>query len=159
MRVFDGDSITIMRVFEIDLITFLIHIGFKSYFSERWQFVCYNNVSSSLLPMRYGVPQGSILGPLLFIIYMNDIVGCSDILNFILYADDTNLFLDTDNLLQGLDIVHSELLKLDKWVKSNALTFNKTKLHHVIFNRKGSRLQQIQCPLYIDSILFCKALF
>ena len=65
---------------------------FHSYLTDRHQFVSYNFASSSKKVINTGVPQGSILGPLLFIIYMNDIVNSSNILKFILFADDTNLF-------------------------------------------------------------------
>jgi retron-type reverse transcriptase len=65
---------------------------FKSYLNNRRQFVFYNGASSCLKQIVCGVPQGSILGPLLFILYINDIVNCSNILAFILFADDTNLF-------------------------------------------------------------------
>ena len=62
---------------------------FRSYLTERYQYVDYNGASSSPKLLTIGVPQGSILGPLLFIIYMNDIHTVSNSLNFILYADDT----------------------------------------------------------------------
>ena len=64
----------------------------KSYFSERKQFVEFNNVSSSPQGISCGVPQGSILGPLLFILYVNDLNNAS-MLDSILFADDTNLFI------------------------------------------------------------------
>ena len=64
---------------------------FRSYLTERYQYVDYNGASSSMKFLTTGVPQGSILGPLLFIIYMNDIHAVSNNLNFILYADDTTL--------------------------------------------------------------------
>src|SRR5208337_3930435 len=71
---------------------------FKSYLSERSQFVCYEGFSSDLEPITCGVPQGSILGPLLFILYINDVVESSKLLHFILFTDDTNLFLSNSNL-------------------------------------------------------------
>ena len=63
---------------------------FKSYLTNRTQYVDCNGISSSIRKIETGVPQGSILGPLLFIIYMNDIHTVSNNLNFILYADHTN---------------------------------------------------------------------
>ena len=63
----------------------------KSYLSNRTQYVDCDGISSSIWVIETGVPQGSILGPLLFIIYMNDIYTVSDNLNLILYADDTTI--------------------------------------------------------------------
>ena len=71
---------------------------FKSYLGCRKQYVFLNGESSTMSPVVCGVPQGSILGPLLFVLYINDIVKCSDILNFILFADDINLFYSNKNL-------------------------------------------------------------
>ncbi len=63
----------------------------KSYLNNRYQFVEYDGVQSSMLPISTGVPQGSILGPVLFILYINDFPNASRLFNFIMYADDTTL--------------------------------------------------------------------
>jgi hypothetical protein len=112
---------------------------FRDYLSNRKQYVYFNNVSSNLMDVTCGVPQGSILGPLLFILYVNDIVNCSNVLYFILFANDTNIFYANNNHNDLMNIVNSELRKLSEWFKANKLSLNIKKTHYIIFkNRKKS---------------------
>lgn len=79
--------------------------------------------------MQYGVPQGSILGPLLFIIYINDIPNVSKIAKFVMYADDANVLL-TGKTVVDIERKFNELSKhLETWVNSNGLPFNLKKTH------------------------------
>ena len=88
---------------------------FTSYLTDRSQYVEIEGVSSNILPLYTGVPQGSILGPLLFLIYMNDIPNCTKQFNFILYADDTTLS-NTIQIpsLSPIDL-NEELTKVYDW--------------------------------------------
>ena len=70
---------------------------FKNYLSDRKQCVKYRGVESELLTTRYGTAQGSVLGPLLYLIFVNDIVHCSSILKFTMYADDTCVYFSDRN--------------------------------------------------------------
>ena len=79
---------------------------FKSYLENRVQYVSYNTKDSDFMKITCGVPQGSILGPLLFILYINDIVKVSTVLNPVLFADDTSLFhahTDFDTLIEEIN--------------------------------------------------------
>ena len=71
-----------------------LHLWFQSYLQNRTQYVEYWDVSSETLDITHGIPQGSILGPLLFIIYVNDFSRASQLLFSILFADDTNIFIE-----------------------------------------------------------------
>ena len=109
---------------------------FRNYLRNRKQYVYYNGISSDFMDISCGVPQGSILGPLLFILYINDIVNCSDVLQFILFADDTNLFLSNTDIWQLMDLINDELSKLDDWFRANKLSLNISKTNYMMFGRK-----------------------
>ena len=86
--------------------------------------------------IKCGVPQGSILGPLLFLLYINDIVLSSNIFKFNLFADDTSLFYSNDNNTEAIDIINSELEKISQWLAANKLSLNVGKSKLLIFNKK-----------------------
>ena len=78
---------------------------FESYLSDRQQFVFMNGIKSSTKKVTCGVPQGSVLGPLLFILYINDLSSASELLYPILFADDTSVFIEGDNLEETVRIL------------------------------------------------------
>ena len=87
-----------------------------------------------------GVPQGSVLGPLLLLIYINDIDACSKLLDFYLFADDTNLLYANKSLRVLERIVNDELKKVASWLLANKLTLNIKKSNYVIFHTHQKKL-------------------
>ena len=102
-------------------------IAFKwleSYLCNRKQFVSVNGKDSEISTLKYGVPQGSILGPILFLIYINDIPEIAQYAKFILYADDANIILTADSIEQ-INVQLKQLSNdLVKWVNANGLALN-----------------------------------
>ena len=108
---------------------------FKSYLNNRKQFISYNNSSTSYKNMTCGVPQGSILGPLLFLIYINDLREASNILDPIMFADDTNLFYSHHQIKVLFETVNAELQKISQWFRANKLSLNVKKTNYTLFHK------------------------
>ena len=122
----------------------------RSYLQNRSQFVSYNSNDSSYLPIRCGVPQGSILGPLLFIIYINDLCNVSDVLKFFLFADDTNIFYSDKSVERVESIINENLKLLAKWFQINKLSLNLSKTKFIVFKGKQN-LQDINLNLKVNN--------
>ena len=109
----------------------------ECYLKNRSQFVQIKNDKSSKKSILYGVPQGSILGPLLFILYINDMYKVSKLLHFIIFADDTNIFFSDKDPVRLVNILNKELEKLSEWFRINKLSLNVKKSNYMVFcNRK-----------------------
>ena len=130
---------------------------FSSYLSNRTMFVEIDNAKSSVRHLTTGVPQGCILGPLLFLIYMNDISNSSSLFKFIMFADDTNLFTTIECTLPvGIskvdDLVNHELEKIYDWLTVNRLSLNLTKTKLMIFHPKQKDISSLLPKLVINNI-------
>ena len=130
------DSNILLRKLEHYGIRGLALAWFKSYLTNRQQFVNVNNCNSSLHDLRYGVPQGSILGPILFIIYINDLPGISKLAHHIYFADDANLIISADTFVQLNDMVNDVLKLVLRWAANNGLKLNASKTKYMIFTNK-----------------------
>ena len=103
---------------------------FNNYLSERYQYVSVGNATSTHCKINTGVPQGSIIGPLLFMIYINDIHNATDAIKFILYADDTILisniskFKSTNVLNSISQNINDELGKISNWLAVNKFSYS-----------------------------------
>ena len=141
---------------------------FVSYLSVRPQYVSFLNHNSPQLKISCGVPQGSILGPLLFLIYVNDLANVSSVLFTLLFADDTNVFIHGKNLDDLVTCMNQELEKISQWMKVNKLYLyvSKTKCivlgvrkkmvskYHITLN--GEDIEQVDNIKFLGACIDCK---
>ena len=122
----------------------LEHYGFRHNFlqfiidfiKDRKYFISVNGYTSPIRTVNISVPQGSTLGPLLFLLYVNDMKNCSSILHFTQFADDTTLAYSCKDLLELKQMLEREVTKVIHWLAANKLVLNLSKTHSMLFSFK-----------------------
>jgi len=123
---------------------------FKSYLSDRQQFVAIDGENSDLTTTEHGVPQGSVLGPLLFLIYINDLHQCIQNSTSFHFADDTNLLYIPPNKVRNRNIarrLNIDLKSLNHWLMANKISLNSSKTELIVFRKKGVPMPNLKLKL------------
>ena len=144
----------------------ITQLWFQDYLKNRKQIVKYNRIKSKEMVIKSSVPQGSILGPILFLLYINDIENCSKLVSFILFADDTNIFYSNKCLKTLSNIIQTEIDKIAEWLNVNKLSLNTTKTKIILFrspnkkpsqtikiNINGKNIEQVKCTTFLGIII------
>jgi hypothetical protein len=122
----------------------------KSYMSNRTQFVSYNNHNSKPQRIQVGVPQGSVLGPLIFLIYTNDFCRCLKFAKSFQYADDTTLVITGNSTNEINEQANEDLRNIKEWYKSNKLSLNVSKTNIVLFRSQQLKVDENSINISLD---------
>jgi len=131
----------------------IVHDWFRNYLSNRKQFVSIANSESSIQNVVCGVPQGSVLGPLLFLLYVNDISNASTVGHIKLFADDTNVFIFGKCLEDIYNKANSVVSELNDWFVANKLSLSIEKSCYSVFNCRGTPSQSSSVIKLHDTLL------
>ena len=122
----------------------------QNYLTSRRQFVQINGKRSNTETITCGVPQGSVLGAIIFIIYNNDLPKCLTNSKTILFANDTTIFKLSNNIETLYTAMNKDLNILEDWFIANKLSSNARKTNYILFRNKKSELNNINCKLIIN---------
>ena len=119
---------------------------FRSYLTDRTQITSVNGFVSEYRDMKYGVPQGSVLGPLLFLIYINDLHNAIKFSTVHHFADDTNLLISNVSIKTIQTQINLDLKYLCKWLKANKISLNSSKTEVLIFRHQNKTIAYRKNP-------------
>ena len=108
---------------------------FRSYLPNRKQFILYEDFKTEVKIVKCGVPQGSILEPLLFLIFVNDLSNSTKVLDPVLFVDDTNLFCSDNNIRTLFETANKKLSQINDWFLANKLSLNVEKRKYMLFHK------------------------
>ncbi len=131
---------------------------FRSYLKDRIQFVSILGFESHQRKISHGVPQGSILGPLLFLFYINDLhrtVKSSTVFHF---ADDTNFLLIGDSIRNMQKRINADLRALYRWLLANKISLNVSKTELIVFKRTNTKIPELKIKINDTKIIPCKSI-
>lgn len=123
---------------------------FKDYLSNRYQKVKHQNGLSSSRMVQHGIPQGSVLGPILFIIFINDIVQYVKNCNIRLFADDTMLYIEGSNVNNMMEEINSDLANVHRWLCDNGLKINTNKCKYMLLQNRSTNINNIRNCIVIN---------
>ena len=114
----------------------------NNYLTNRKQYTRINGTDSKLTLVKTGVPQGSTIGPLLFLIFVNDLPRVTDQVNYTLFADDTVLTVHNQDTKEATETMQLALSKIDVWCRTNKLSLNTNKTEYVGYGTKKTKQKQ-----------------
>ena len=123
---------------------------FSHYLMNRTQSVEFQGVTSCPVGISVGVPQGSILGPLLFLLHVNDLPGMTSECSILMYADDTVLFCSSPQAFLIANKLNNELREIERWLFDNSLFINKTKTEAMLFGTAQRLSNADSFDIHID---------